>query len=299
MLGVLTGVVAPVLSVALLGALLRTRGVLDPAPISRLTLYALTPSLVFSSISGSRLSPGQSARLVLAFVLLLAALYAFGRLAVRLTSPPDSTRASYLLSTLFMNSGNFGLPVVTYAYGERAYAVAALYFVAQSVSTNTLGAYVASRGSATPREALGNVLRVPALYAAALALPFALTRTPPPALLARPAELLGRAAIPMLLLVLGAQLRLRLPLGARTLSVAAICTRLALSPLIAAALALACGLERETAAVFVLQSGMPTAVLTVVLATEFEADTEFLTGVVAYSTLASVPTLSALILLGR
>ena len=299
MLGVLAGTVAPVFAIALSGAWLARRGVLDPSPISRLALYVLGPALIFSSISRTSVPVGELARVAAGVVALMAALYALGLAVARLAGASDGARSGYLLATVFMNSGNFGLPVVLFAFGEEGFAVGALYFVTQSTLANTAGAYVASRGKRSPRDALAGALRVPTPYAALLALPFPLLGAQPPEALVRPLDLLGRAAVPLMLLLLGAQLRLRVRPHHAALAGGAILTRLVMSPLIAAALARALGFGPLTTAVFVVESAMPTAVITLLLSLEFEGDTELLAGVVAYSTLLSVVSLSVLIPLVR
>ncbi len=299
MLPVLAGVVVPVFAVALAGAWLKKTLVLDPGPVSRLALYLLIPCLIFSNVSRTRVPVPELARVALGVALVMAVLYLLGLIVARITGASPQARAGYLLSTVFINSGNYGLPLLLFAFGEEGFAIGVLYFVTQSFLTNTAGAYVASRGKASAREALGKALRVPALYAALLALPFPLLGIQPPSVVLRPVELVGRAAIPMMLLLLGAQLRFRVHPSHLSLLAAAIITRLVISPLIAVAIALMLGFSELTRAVFIIESAMPTAVLTVVLSMEFDAETEFLAGVVAYSTLLSLVSLSLLIPLLR
>lgn len=294
-LAVLAGTVAPVFAIVLLGAWLARREVIDPAALSRVTLYVLSPALVFSSLSASYVSVSDFTRLTLAVGALMSGLYLLGLLIGRMTRAADETRSAYLLSTVFMNAGNYGLPLVLFAFGEDGFAIGVLYFVAQAFCTNTIGAYIASRGKAAPREALLNSLRIPTLYAGIGALPFLLLHASPPGVILRPMELVGRAAIPLLLLVLGARLDLH-PRALRTgLAPLAVATRLVVSPLLAALVVWAFSLRGETAAVFIVESAMPTAVTTVVLSMEFGSDTGFLASVIAYSTLLSVLSLSILI----
>lgn len=299
MLSVLAETVAPVFAVLLAGAWLRHRGVLDPSAISRVALYLLAPALIFSSISRTRVPVAELGRMALGVVLIMSALYVVGLVVGRLSGASPDARAGYLLSTVFMNAGNYGLPLILFAFGEEGFAVAVSFFVTQSFLTNTAGAYVASRGKGTVRAALSNALRLPALYAAALALPFPILGVEPPPAVIRPVDLVGRAAIPLLLLVLGSQLRLRVRASHLRMTAAAIVTRLALSPLMALGIAALLDFGDLARAVFVVEAAMPTAVMTVVLSLQFDADTEMLAGIVAYSTVLSVLSLSVLIPLVR
>jgi predicted permease len=71
--------------------------------------------------------------------------------------------------------------------------------------------------------------------------------------------------------------------------------RLLAAPLIALALALALGVSGLTRQVSIVQSAMPTAVFSGVLATEFGNDSDFVTAVILVSTLLSILTLSVLL----
>lgn len=295
MLTALLGIVAPVFALVALGAWLRRSGVLDPESISRLAFYVLIPALVFSSLADTRVPLADFGRIGLGVVLLAATTYALGAVVCRLAAAPDETRASYLLSTTFMNAGNFGLPVVLFAFGQDGFDVAVLYYVAQSFLANSLGAYVASRGATSARSALQNALRAPTLYAALLALPFLLLGAPPPQAALAPVQLVGRAAIPLMLFLLGAQLRPHATSIPARLLLLAVSTRLLISPAMAAILAGGVGLKGETAAVFTVESGMPTAVITVVLSMRFGANTGLLSGVIAYSTMGSLITVPILL----
>ena len=71
--------------------------------------------------------------------------------------------------------------------------------------------------------------------------------------------------------------------------------RLLLGPLIALGLVVLLGLSGLTRQVAIVQSAMPTAVVTGVLASEFGADTEFVTATILVSTVTSVATLTILL----
>ncbi|MEL7435176.1 MAG: AEC family transporter, partial [Chloroflexota bacterium] len=73
--------------------------------------------------------------------------------------------------------------------------------------------------------------------------------------------------------------------------------RLLAAPVVAVGIALAVGLDGTTFNVSVMQSSMPTAVLAGALATQFGGDARFVSAVTLVSTLASIASLSILILL--
>jgi predicted permease len=113
--------------------------------------------------------------------------------------------------------------------------------------------------------------------------------------LERAITLLGQAAVPAMLVVLGLQLA-RVSIRGRWKPIAlATAARLVVAPLIAFPLAALLGLSGITGQVVIVQASLPTAVISSVLAAEFGADAEFTAAVVFVSTLASIATLTVLL----
>ncbi|ACZ41854.1 Auxin Efflux Carrier [Thermobaculum terrenum ATCC BAA-798] len=295
MLSIFINTTVPVFIIVLAGMVAARCGVMHAQSLARLSLYVLSPALVFSSLVNTSVTLSNILRIGLSLLILAIFTYLLGTLVCELLGVEPYTKSSYLLSTILMNSGNFGLPVILFAFGDEGLAVASIYFVIQSLLTNTLGVYIASRGMADPKSALMNTFKLPTLYAIVVALPFLIFHFPLPQVVNRPIDLLGSAAIPILLLMLGAQLRLRLKAIISPLFVAALITRLVISPLIAYMIGRVMGLEGLILQVFVVESAMPTAVNTIMLATVFKSDTDFLSNVIAFSTLVSMISLTLLI----
>jgi malate permease and related proteins len=107
----------------------------------------------------------------------------------------------------------------------------------------------------------------------------------------------AQAAIPLMLLLLGAQLvnaevgqYWRPALAATGLS-------LIIAPLLAFGLASVLALPAQTRQAAVLEASMPAAVITTLIAIEFQAEPKLVTGTVVLSTLLSPITLSIIIAL--
>jgi hypothetical protein len=93
-----------------------------------------------------------------------------------------------------MNSGNYGLSLNQFAFGDEALAWASIFYIAGTMLTNSLGVYVATVGKASPIRALLGLARVPSMYAVPLALVVRGAGIELPYALARPVELLAAAA---------------------------------------------------------------------------------------------------------
>lgn len=273
----------------------------DIKTVNRLTFYIFSPCLVFASLMHSPV-PGDElthiAMFVVAFVALMIALAAF---TGRLLGLSRQALVTLIIASAFVNSGNYGLAAVKFAFGEAALARAVVFFVVSTFTVYTLGIVIASLGRQTVRGALRELFSVPAFYAllaAGLVRGFGMEV---PLFLDRAITLLGEAALPVMLIILGLQMaRTRLehtqwPQGRRALVVAGVCLQLIVAPLAALALALPFNFSGLTWQAVVLEASMPTAVITTVLAVQYELDVEPVTLVVVLSTLLSPLTLTPLI----
>jgi predicted permease len=156
---------------------------------------------------------------------------------------------------------------------------------------------VASTGRRGIGDALRGLLKVPALWglvAAALVLGFGITL---PVGVSRPIDLLGTAAIPCMLLVLGMQFERGAWPERPGLVAAAAGLALIGVPAIGVCLAWALGLQGVARQAVIVESAMPSAVITTILALEFDVAPRFVTSVVVVSTLLSPITITLLIAL--
>jgi predicted permease len=197
------------------------------------------------------------------------------------------TLSSFLLVVMFSNSGNYALPVVLFAFGRDALGFASVYFVTSAILVYTVGVFVAASGRRSVRRALMGVARVPAIYAVAAAAVIMLTRTPVPLAVMRPVEMLSDAALPIMLLVMGMQLeRAMMPKHPAAVATAVVLSLVA-SPLAGLGLSMMLGLYGPARQAAIMLASMPAAVVTTVLALEFELDPNFATSVVLVSTMLS------------
>ncbi|NLT74833.1 MAG: AEC family transporter [Chloroflexi bacterium] len=268
----------------------------DKRTLSRLAIYVLTPCLVFSSIVKSQVDPAEFGRLtayVIAFTLvMIAAGLAVGRL---LGWSQQAIRA-LMLSIAFTNSGNMGLSIILFTFGEAGFALGATYFVATNLTANTLAAFIAAHGRGSLGQTLLQVLKLPGIYAFALAL-LLRSAAPLPNAVMRPVELIAQAQIPIMLMMLGVQLaQTRIGKRIKDISIGVI-LRLVGGAALAFGLAPLLGLSGLARDVAIAQSATPTAVSSALMAIEFGADADYVASVIFFSTLLSSITMSALLAL--
>ncbi len=295
LLSIFANDVLPIFMVAGVGFTLARVLKADVRTLSRVTFNALSPCLVFHLLVTSSLSAADFGRMTALAVVVVVGIGLVGRLVTLPLGLNRAMTSAFLIVVMFSNSGNYGLPVVLFAFGREALAHATVYFVANAVAIYTLGVFLASAGRRSVGQAARGVLKVPAVWgvvAAAVVMGFGLHLPPP---LMRPVELLSGAALPTMILVLGMQLeRGAWPERPGLVALASILT-LIVTPMIALGASHLLGLTGFARQAAVVQSGMPSAVLTTIIALEFDVAPSFVTACVLMSTLASPITVTLLI----
>lgn len=294
-LAVVYNVLTPIFLIIGLAVLLDRRFTLDSRVISRVVVYLFSPCLVFGGIARSDLK-AKELGLIVAMAALTSLLMALvGWAEARLFRFDRKLASAFMLSVVLVNAGNYGLPLSNFAYGQAGLQRAIVFYVVTALVASTLGVYLASRGTASVTRSLLNVLTVPLPYATVLGFLVNSQGIVLPVPLDRAVTLLGDAAVPGMLLVLGLQLSRTSVKGRIGPIILATTTRLGVAPLIALLLASLLGLSGLVRQVSIVEASMPTAVMAGVLATEYDSDAEFTTVVILVSTLASIVTLSILL----
>lgn len=288
-------IIVPIFLIVGLAVLIDRRFAPDPRVFSRVVVYLFSPALVFSGIAGSDLQAEEIGLIAATAALstLLVALVGWG--LARLLRFNRRLESAFMLSVVLVNAGNYGLPLNEFAFGPAGLQRAIVFFVVTAVTANTAGVYLASRGTASVRRSLFNVLTVPLPYATVLGLILNVRDVTLPLPIERVVTLLGQAAVPCMLVILGLQLSRTAVKGRLGPILLATGVRLVIAPLIAFPTATLLGLSGLTWQVSVIEASMPTAVMGGVLATEFGSDAEFTTAVILVSTLLSMVTLSILL----
>lgn len=267
----------------------------DPRPIAQAGLYVLAPALILDIVLQNAVAPAALLRMLGYAFACLAIPAALAFAFARWRGWSRTRTSAIVLCVLLSNAGNYGLSVSLLAFGGEALAQASLFFLASAIVIYTGGVFVASMGRTGLRGSFVNLLRMPTMWAVALA--FAMNamglRLPGP--LATSVHLLSSACIPVFLLVLGMQLRgARLQGPVRPILAAAV-FRLGAGAAAGWLLAPLFGLSGVARQAGVLQSGMPTAVIATILATEYDVEPGYVTSVVLLTTLLSPLTLTPLL----
>ncbi|NWF79573.1 MAG: AEC family transporter [Chloroflexi bacterium] len=297
LLGIFLNVLVPVFSLVLLGYVAAPRLQLETRTLTRYAYFVLTPALVFTTLSQTRIEAALAGRMIGFITVVYIGTIVIAFVTARLLRRPAAMTAAYVMIAAFGNVGNFGLPIVQFAEGQAALGLATVYFLANLVLAFVVCVAAANFSRGISLSMLGQVFRTPALIALVPALAVNGLRLELPAVVTRPLELLSAALIPTMLIVLGAQLAgAGLPKLSPDMLVSS-GIRLIGGPLIAFAVVGWFALPPLERNVGILQASMPTAVLVSIIAMENQLLPEFVTATVLFSNVISITTLAVVLLL--
>jgi len=294
LISVFINVILPVFGIVTLGYLLGKRLELQARTLTRAAYYVFVPAFIFEAISKANV-PISSALNMIAFIILahMLAVFAAGGIG-RILGRTREKIAAFVMIASFGNVGNYGLAVIRFRLGDESVGPATIYFV-----TITILAFVVCVGAAGwahggSRGAIWGVLKTPALWAVIPALVVSQGGIEIPLMMSRMLGLLADAMIPVMLFSLGVQLLEENKITLSTDVVLASGIRLLLAPAIAWGVATFFTLSQIETVSGILQAGMPTAILVAIIAKENNIIPGFVTSVVLVSTLASLVTLTLL-----
>lgn len=293
----------PILLISAAGYLLGRTLHIDSRPLGRVVFYIFSPVLVFNLLINMKLDSAEIVATMAYTVALCAITGLIGLVLGNLFHLPRKIILAIVLTSAFGNTGNYGLPLVSFAFGKDALAFASLFFVTTSILFNTAGVLVASLGHMDLKTAFLGLFRVPGVYAVLLAFGLRQFQITMPVPLERTIQLAADGSIPLMIILLGVELsrvtwsHSMKPIG---LSVA---LRLVAGPVVGLLLALAFGyagyarfgVAGAAQQGVVTESAMPAAVTTTVLASEYGLDVSLVTAMVFVGTILSPITLTPLI----
>lgn len=291
-MAVLLPAVVPIALIVLVGFVAgRTLG-LDQPTLSRLSLYVLLPALIASSVYGSTLPARNTVAIVLGFLLTSLVLYGVVYGTCQVCGIDHLHRKTLLATTLFANTGNLGIPFVTFSLGAAGLERAIVYLISSSILLTAVGPALLKGGSW--QNGLKTTVCLPIFWAMVVGVMLQVLAINLPLRLDDGLKLLGSAAIPVALVTLGMQLA-QTSFRLSPMVVLAAGVRLVLAPAIALGIGTGLGLQGKDLQVLVLQGAMPTAVNTFIWVTEFGGNADLVARVIVLSTLLSTITLPSLL----
>lgn len=202
-----------------------------------------------------------------------------------------------ILSSSFMNNGNYGTPVILVFFGEMGFDLAVIIMVLQQFVMSTVGIYYAAKGSSgkdivSQKAVLKKVIKMPIAYGALLGILFQLFHIPLTSSILNSIGMIGDASIVIIMIILGMQLSMltikHIDYSKITI---ALTIRMIISPLIATVLVYFLPIETTYKQILIILAAMPSAANTTLLSVQFNTKPELVSSSTFISTLISLITL--------
>ncbi|MFH1396889.1 MAG: AEC family transporter [archaeon] len=278
----IANVIVPVFIVLVVSFLIGKVKKINLKPLIDLSVYLLVPALVFTSILKEEFIFKDFSMLFLSslFVILGAGLITYIFFKVK----KIKYRGLYL-PIMFMNTGNIGFPVALYAFGQAGLTQAVLYSTVGSLVIFSLGVYIAAK-----KMNFIEIFKLPLIYAAVFGILFAVFGINIPEVLFRPIDLIGQAAIPMQLIILGLSLSV-VKVKCLKCAIYSSMARLGLGFVLALLFVSIFNVSGLTRSMIIVLSTMPSALFTIILSQRYRRNADMVASTVFVSTLLALITI--------
>lgn len=247
--------------------------------VTRLSMTLAVPCLIFTALMQTDIDPAALSALS------VAAIVAYGAVTIGIAAllwAAGLQMRDYLAPLAFGNTGNLGLPLVMFAFGDVGLSYGVVVFAVMAIFSFTFGTWVVAGGGS-----LLKLVQEPMVAATILGALFLWQGWETPLFVTNALELTGQMAIPIMLITVGVAVAGLNPgrIGrAVLLSLAklAICTGLAF------VIGTWFALDPVALGVLVVQVATPVAVTSYLIAQKYGADAEAVASLVVVSTLISV-----------
>ena len=272
-------IIFPIFAIVLAGFLYaRYRGT-DMVAANRLNIEIFTPALIFSILSSEGFDLVQYADLAIGTAIVVLGT---GLIVWPLTKLFNWPLPVFLPPMMFNNSGNMGLPLALFAFGEKALPAAMIMFLVENTLHFSVGNGIVTK-SFSPLK----LLRMPMLVATFAGIAVSMTQFPIWSPLAKSIDLLGEICIPLMLFSLGVRMT-----GVNLKDWQIGLTGAVLGPAVSVAIAVAIlpwlSLSALETAQLIVFAALPPAVLNYLVAERYDIDPLRVAAIVLLGNLASV-----------
>ncbi|MEZ5537297.1 MAG: AEC family transporter [Thiolinea sp.] len=273
------GIIFPVFACAGAGLLYGRFHRLDMSVVNKLNMDVFVPILIFWALLVKPFDFASYTGLAIAGTVVILG---SGLILLPLAMALKTNLKTFLPPMMFNNSGNMGIPLILFAFGEDMLQAAVILFIVEMLLHFTIGIYMLDH-----RTHPMGLLRMPMIIATILGLAGSAVSLTLPAPVMETLKLLGQIAIPLLLFALGVRL---LDVNFRDWKLGTLGAFLGPAAGLISALCILyfIPLDKTQSAVLIVFSVLPPAVLNVLLSEKYNQEPERVASVVLLGNLASL-----------
>ncbi|WP_047981763.1 AEC family transporter [Ornithinibacillus contaminans] len=288
-------VILPIIAVFGAGFILQRIKLIDVKSVSTVSLYIFLPALVFTKLYEASFDSSYTIIVIFACVQ-LAAMILLSKLARRVFNWSHSVESASILTSAFMNAGNYGVPIILFTMGDEAMPYAVFMMVIQTMFMNSFGVYYASRSSSGIGQAVKKVFKMPATFAAIFAVILQNISWEIPDSIYSTLTMLAGAAIPTMMVLLGMQLASITSIKFNwQVIITTVSIRMVIAPLIALGFIAFVDMDPIIGIVLIVVAAMPSAATTTMYAIQFDTEPDLVSSITLVATIFSVLSLTVLL----
>lgn len=296
--------ILPIFILIVIGFILSRKFELDILTLTKINFYIFVPAFTFSNLYTTKFS-FDMAKVFLIAVLIMAMNLILTLIVAKIRKYDVGMQNAFANSTMFYNSGNFAIPLITLIFSNNpflvdgstpylnvALTVQIIILVFQDITGNTIGFFNAGRKNSHWKDSVASILKMPAIYTVPVALLLKLVPYDMTTLFVWPAIMYAsNALIAIALVTLGIQLsKTKFEFRNKDVYLSSF-IRLVIGPFIAILLIYLFGLTGIIAQTLMISTAVPTAVNTALIAVEMDNHADFSSQAVMTSTVLSAVSL--------
>ncbi|MCX8682753.1 AEC family transporter [Gilliamella sp. B2889] len=286
----------PIFSIFIVGFIAQKVLKFDVANLSKMSLYVLSPFLAFKTFYTHTLTSDYFIYIAYIFGLCFSLVFIVSMWSIAMRYSVKE-RCALILSSCFMNNGNYGTPVLLVFFGSLGFDLGVIMMVLQQFVMSTVGIYYAAKGSAhsdivSQKDVIKKVIRMPVAYGAFAGIIFQLCHIPLSKSIMTSIGMIGDSSIVIIMIILGMQLaKIKITqLDYPKLSFA-LTARMVISPIVAFAMVYFMPLSPMYKQILIVLAAMPNAANTTLMSVQFDTHPELVSSATLVSTLLSLITL--------
>jgi len=279
MLWQLISIIFPVFAIVMLGFLYGRKHTPDMASANKINIDVFVPALIFDVLTAKTFNITEFQDLAVAGICVILGAIVVAWPVARFFGYQFKT---FIPPMMFNNSGNLGLPLMVFAFGEKALPAAVVLFIIENTLHFSVGMKILNN-----KASLLALLKVPILLATIAGLIISTAQFQMPQLLATPIKMLGQISIPLMLFSLGVRL---IHINWQDWKIGLIGA--VVSPLSGLAMAIPAGylldLPAQQFSLLILFGALPPAVLNYMIAERYNQQPQQVASIVMLGNLAAI-----------
>ena len=204
---ILKDIILPIFVIMALGYVMQKKFDLNIQTLARLNIYFLVPGFIFVKLYSTDISLSLFGNILLFFILYVVILFVISHFIGNAIGLEKGEKTTFSNSTMFFNSGNYGVPVndLVFKSDPLAMSIQVIMLTLQNIFLFSYGIFSLNSIKVGKLKAALGYFKMPVLYAMLSGVLLNVYNVPIPSFIWVPANYIADALIGLALFTLGAQ----------------------------------------------------------------------------------------------